>query len=121
MSREKSVRHFPFWSLLCVAAASGCGGRTPIDDEEGGAGQSLTGTTSPKSGDDEDDSGGAGPTPTGDDGSITVDFGVCPPAPPAVDTSCNVPGTVCVFGSGAVCQAILCTGGGIWAATAQGC
>ncbi len=48
-------------------------------------------------------------------------FLVCPFDPPAVDSTCDNPGEICVFPTFTPCQSFACDGTGHWQPATEGC
>jgi hypothetical protein len=91
------------WALLVGAhLVVGCGARTLPDGE----GQEDAAPA-------EDDSAST------DEGGIP--FLVCPFDPPAVDSTCDTPGEICVFPTFDPCQSLACDTTGHWQPAPEGC
>jgi hypothetical protein len=102
------------WAFSAIVVATGCGGRTLVEDDGGGA------STLPSDADAAvTDAASSAP---GTDDAASLPFFVCPPgSPPPTDSSCDTPGQICVYSGGSFCQALECDSSGHWQDTPQGC
>jgi hypothetical protein len=94
------------WALVGACLAGGCGARTlPSGD-----GQLVS---------EGQADAHADAIPSTDEAGIQ--FFVCPFSPPTTDSTCDVPGQICVYEGFNSCQSVVCGDSGSWQASQEGC